>query len=451
LDFLDSVSGKTLEYLRDAPGDELSPNGLTLRAKGLQIIGEVSRARGESALAVDALNRSNLILMRQHQLAPRDIQVLKNLGANAYWVGQIHKDQNNWTGAGEAWRQYLVFSDLLHQLEPDNPEWWIEQSYAHNNLGNLADARGMPAQAVPEFEKSIALKQAALERSPGSHALTGELADSYSWLASAKESLGDLRTAQDYYAIEMQLVLRLRAQYPADAKWIYYQMGALRHRALIGMALGRDAEALRDFNEAARLFAPITRQDPNNRTWQLELATLEQERLFLLTRSAPMATLLPDLMNVHRTMQALLAEDPKNAQWTRSEAVARTRVAAALLAAGKMPAAEQEATQAIASLNRLYAGDRADLTGRLALVESLLLLSTVQQNQNNNSSSVMTCKQAHALIENDSASSRSYQVLAPWIRVNACLRQLDAAQAAVKWLEQIGYRDHSYVQFISTL
>lgn len=451
LDFLDSVSGKTLDYLRDAPGDELSPNGLTLRAKGLQIIGEVSRARGESALAVDALNRSNLILMRQHQEAPRDIQVLKNLGANAYWVGQIHKDRNNWAAADQAWRQYLVFSDLLHRLEPDNPEWWIEQSYAHNNLGNLAEARGLPAQAVPEFEQSIALKQAALKRLPGSHAISGELADSYSWLASAKESSGELRPAQDLYAVEMQLVLRLRAQYPADAKWIYYQMRALRHRALNGMALGRDAEALRDFDEATRLFASITRQDPNNRTWQAELAILQQERLFLLTRSTPTATLLPELMNAHRTMQTLLAEDPRNALWARHEALARTRMAAALLAAGRVPAAQQEATRAIASLNRLYVGNRADLTGRLALIEALLLLATVQQSQNNNSSSVMTCRQAHAMIEKDSASSRSYQVLAPWIRVNACLRQLDAAQAAVKRLEQIGYRDHSYIQFITTL
>jgi tetratricopeptide (TPR) repeat protein len=245
--------------------------------------------------------------------------------------------------------------------------------------------------------------------------------------------------------------MRLRAQYPADAKWIYYQMRALRHRALNGMAQGRDAEALRDFDEATKLFASITRQDPNNRTWQVELAILEQERLFLLTRSMPTATVLPDLMNVHRTMQALLVEDPRNALWARHEAVARTRVAAALLTAGRVPAAEQEAAQAIASLNRLYADNRADLAGRLALVESLLLLATVQQSQNNNSSSAMTCRQAHAMIEKDSASSRSYQVLAPWVRVNACLRQLDAAQAAVKRLEQIGYRDHSYIQFLATL
>lgn len=450
LDFLDSVSGKTLQYLRDADGDALSANALTLRAKGLQVIGEVSRSRGDSKRAVDALDRANSILMRQHQLSPRDIQVLKNLGANVYWVGQIHKDQNNWQAATEAWRQYLTFSDRLHDLEPENPEWWMEQSYAHNNLGNLAKARGMPGQAVAEFLKSIALKQAALKRDPESRIITGELADSYSWLASAKESLGELTTAQTFYAREMALVMRLRQQFPGEAKWIYYQMRALRHRALIGMALGQDAQALRDFDEAKRLFAPLVQQDRNNRTWLVELANLEQERLFLRVRSAPASTLLPELMAVHQTMHAMLALDPKNAPWTRREAVARTRVAAALLAADKAQAAEQQIKLAVAPLNRLYASNRSDLTGRMALIESLLLLASVQQHQKNSDLSKMTCEQVYGMINDESTSSMSYQVLVPWIRVNACLQHIDAAQAAVKRLEQIGYRDISYVHFIST-
>lgn len=451
LDVLDSVSGKTLEYLRDAPGDELSPNARTLRAKGLQIIGEVSRSRGESALAIDALDRANAILMRQHQLVPRDIQVLKNLGANAYWVGMIHKDQNNWKAAADAWRQYQHFSDLLHQLEPDNPEWWIEQSYAHNNLGNLANARGMHAHAVPEFEQSISLKQKALKRRPESRLIRGELADSYSWLASAKEALGELTAAQQFYAIEMNMVLQLRAQAPADAKWIHYQMRALRHRALIGMALGQDGAAARDFDEATSLFAPLVQQDPNNRAWQIELANLEQERLFLRTRRVPAAMLLQDLMAVHHRMQAILALDPKNAQWSRREALARTRVAGALLAAGKADAAEQETRRALLTLNRLYAGNRDDLTGKMALVESLMTMAAVQQQQKNINSSIMTCRQVHGMIKDDGASTMSYQILVPWVRVNACLQHHDAVNAAVKRLEQIGYRDNSYVHFISAL
>lgn len=451
LDFLESVSVKTLQYQRESQADELSPRALTLRAKGLQVIGEVSRSRGDSKRAIDALNRANVILLRQHRLDVKDIEVLKNLGANAYWIGQIHKDQNNWQAAGEAWLQYQKVSDLLHQLQPENPEWWVEQSYAHNNLGTLAQARGLPAEAVPAFMKSIALKQGALKRAPTSWVTIGELADSFSWLASAQESLGDLAAAQKFYAYEMQTVLRLRAQFPGEAKWIHYHTRALRHRAVIGMALGHDAAALRDFDEARRLFTPIVQQDPNNRTWQVELANLEQERLCLLARSAPGGSLLPELSAVHRTMQSLLALDPRNAPWTRREAVARTRIAAALLADGKAEAAQAQVNLALVTLNRLYASNRSDLTGRMALIEALLLLARIHQHQQNNIPLTVTCRQVYGMIKDESASTMSYQILDPWVRVNACLQHRETAQAAVKRLEQIGYRDNSYIHFISAL
>lgn len=55
------------------------------------------------------------------------------------------------------------------------------------------------------------------------------------------------------------------------------------------------------------------------------------------------------------------------------------------------------------------------------------------------------------MIKDESASTMSYQILDPWVRVNACLEHTEAAHAAVKRLEKIGYRDNSYVQFISAL
>jgi hypothetical protein len=274
LEILDSVSRKTLEYLGDTPGDELSSNGLILRAKGLQIIGEVNRSQGESEAALEALGRARTILMRQHRLAPRDVQVLKNLGENAFWTGIIYRDQNRWQAANDAWRNYQAFADQLHQIEPGNLEWLLEQSYALNTLGSLAQARGLSSQAAAQFLKSIALKQAALKGSSNTRTIQGELADSYSWLASAKESLGELNVAQQLYAIEMDMVLRLREQSPNDARLMYYQMRALRHRAVLGMALGNDTQALHDFDEAVRLFSPLVRSDPKNRTWQMELACL---------------------------------------------------------------------------------------------------------------------------------------------------------------------------------
>jgi DNA-binding winged helix-turn-helix (wHTH) protein/tetratricopeptide (TPR) repeat protein len=451
LDFLESVSGKALQYLRGSQDYDRSPTALTLRAKGLQVIGEVGRSHGDSRLAIDALTQANAILIRQHAQAPQDIEVLKSLGANAYWVGQMHKDQNNWEAADKAWREYQQFADLLHQREPDNSEWWVEQSYAHNNLGNLAYTRGQPALAVPEFMQSIALKRRALDKAPASRSLAAELADSYSWLASAKEALGELHAAQQLYAQELQLVLHLHEQFPGESLWVHRHVIALQHRAWISVAVGLDEHALADYDEAKRLFTQIMRLDPNNRAWQFELANLEQDRLSVLAHTLPAAKMLPKLTEVHGTLQTMLARDPKNAAWARREAVGRTRVAAALLDSGQHDKAQQEGTAALNDLTRLYAANRSNLSTRLALVESLLLTAAIQQQQKQDAKIIMmTCRQAHGIIGNDNTSTMNHQLLAPWVRISTCLQDKEAAHRAATRLAQIGYQDHAYLQFIST-
>jgi DNA-binding winged helix-turn-helix (wHTH) protein/tetratricopeptide (TPR) repeat protein len=451
LDLLESVSGKSLQYLSGSDGADLSPTALTLRAKGLQTIGEVSRSQGDSKQALDALTKAHAILMRQLQMAPRDLQVLKNLGANAYWLAQIHKDQNNWQAAEDALRDYLKYADLLHHLDPANPEWWVEQSYAHNNLGALAQTRGKPDLAAPEFMASIALKARVLERKPDSPSVAAELADSYSWLASARESLGQLGAAEKLYAQEMQLVQGLRARFPSESMWIYREVRALQHRALIALALGMDASALRDYDEAKRLFTPLADQDRKNRAWQVELAHLEQERLRIMSRGASVGALLPQLVAVHRTWESLLQLDPKNASWARREALSRTRVAAALRATGKAQEAQREIDEGRVRLERLYASNPSDLSVRLALIDVLLLSSTVPHHAKNDSSSILlNCRQAYGMIKGEGPSTLNYQILDPWVRVNFCLQNHAQAKIAVKRLQEIGYRDAAFIQSMST-
>jgi DNA-binding winged helix-turn-helix (wHTH) protein/tetratricopeptide (TPR) repeat protein len=450
LDLLESVSGKALEYLGGSYGEDLSPAALTLRAKGLQVIGEVSRSRGDSGQAIDALSKADAILMRQHEMSPRDIQVIKNLGTNAYWIGQMHKDRNDLQQAASAWRRYQQFADLLHKQEPDNVEWWVEQSYAHNNLGSLAHARGAPQLAVPEFTASIALKEKALERMRDSKMVIAELADSYSWLASARQSLGELAQAAQLYEKEIQLVLKLRERFPAEPMWINRQVRALQHRALIELALGKDEHALRDFGEARKLFAQVAQQDPTNRAWQLDLANLEQDELKVMELAGKTQDTLQKLIPVYRTLQSISHLDPKNAAWARSAAVSRSRMAAALLRAGNTQAAKMEINAALAPLEALYADNPMDQNIRITLVESLLIAATIQQAEKDIQNSMMTCKKAYGMIKEDVASTLNFKVLDPWVRVNYCLQNRRAVDIQLNRLKQIGYRDTAYTQFLST-
>jgi DNA-binding winged helix-turn-helix (wHTH) protein/tetratricopeptide (TPR) repeat protein len=446
LDLLESVSGKALEYLSGSDGSDLSSAALTLRAKGLQTISEVSRARGDTRQALEALERARAILNRQLKRTPGDVQVLKNLGANSYWMARIFKDKGNFNAARDAARDYLKYAGQMIQAEPDNPEWWIEQSYAHNNLGSLALSNGQAAEAVPQFAASIALKERALSRMPQSSSMAAELADSYSWLASARESLGELAAAEKLYGQGMRMVLALRSRYPRDSMWIYYEVHALQRRAQINMALGRDDSALDDYNAALRLFTPIVEQDQKNRHWQIELAGVRQARLRVLARISGDVRVVASLNSVQQTFAQLLALDPKNMAWSRRTAEAGVRLAAALPPGSA--AQRQVLEPALASLQALYASNPSDLNVRLVLVEGLLLSSRMQQ-VTNKTASLLSCRQAYVIISHDGLKTKDYRILDPWVQINVCLQNSELAQAAMKRLGEIGYRDTQYLRLIS--
>lgn len=450
LDLLESVSSKALPFLSSSDDEDLSPAALTLRARGLQIIGEVSRSRGNPAQALDALNKARATLLRQITMTPRDPQVLKNLGANAYWLARIHKDQNDWPAAEKSLQDYLRFANLLHGYQPDNPEWWLEQSYAHNNLGSLALTRGRPAVAAPQFVASIALKQRALQHMPESAEIAADIADSYSWLASSREALGELAKAGQLYAHELALGYRLRERFPADAAWTYFLAIAYQHRAALGVAQGLDERALRDYEEARRLFTPVVEQDRGNRNWRVELLNLEQERLRILARRTGPAAQLAPLTAIHRELRAILEQDPKNATWARREALTRMRLAAALVASGQAGAGQREAGAAHAALRALHADNPSDLKVRLALIEALLFASTNDAGEIPTRSRVLHCQSAKGMIETEAVASMNHQVLDPWVRINLCLQNHDLADVAIKRLQQIGYRDNSFLRLMKS-
>ncbi len=450
LDLLESVSGKALEYLHGSQENQLGPAGLTLRAKALQVIGEVGRSRGNAVQAIDALGKANAILIRQHGANPRNVEVVNNLGVNAYWVGQLHKDHNNMAAAGVAWRQYRQFADRLHELEPDKVDWWIEQSYAHNNLGSLAFALGTPHVAAREFAASIALKQRALGRMPDSRMLIAELADSYSWLASARQAMGELKTAEDIYRREMTLVGQLRERYPDEPMWVHRAGRALYHRGALAQALGDDDRALRDFAEARGLFRRIASLDSGNHAWQAELASLELALLTLQARRTHPGEILPELTRVHQKLHALLRLNPRNMQWSRSEAAARSGIASTLLALGDIKAARSEVDAALVRLDSLHSNNPYSIDVRIALVKSLLLSSAIQQAEKKNDLSRHTCRRASGILGNSTASTLNYQILDPWLRVTLCLQAAEATNIALQRLRQIGYRDSGFQQLMTS-
>jgi len=450
LDLLDSVSLKGLEYLKRPQDEDQSDTELTQRAKALQVIGEVRHARGDPKGALDALTSAYDILQRQNKKLPQDTEVLKNLGITAYWIGQIYKDQSNMQKTEEYWRDYMRYSDRLNALEPDKVEWWIEQSYSHTNLGGVALARGDLNNAVREFGQSIELKERALTKTPNSTTLLGGLANTYSFMASAKASLGDLDTANRLYEKELQILLHIRETAPAEIIWIKNQVFALRMRAAIRLAWGLDQQALSDYREARTLFENLLAHDSGNRNWQVGIATLQQDVLHIVARQRDSKDTTSELMAIEASLRTLIASDPKNVDWARREAFNRFLIASARLARGKLDDARYENQAGIDSLYRLYVADKTNVFVRIVLIDSLLLQSEIERSQKNFDGSKAACRKAFDVMEVDGPTTWDYQILDPWVRANHCLKKDQVAEIAMKRLEKIGYNDLEYRRFIST-
>jgi tetratricopeptide (TPR) repeat protein len=375
--------------------------------------------------------------------------VLKNLGVNAYWLGQIAKDQSDFDTAALHWKDYLKFSDDLNRIEPDNVEWWSEQSYAHNNLGSLAASRGNPATAAREFEQSIALKRRALDRQPGNRPLMKELADSYSWLGAAKESSGELRAASGLYEQEMLIVQKLRETAPGEPLWIRSEAWALQHRAANRRALGQDEAALRDYRAARALMTGLVRTDEKNLGWQAESLSFELQEYIILGRTdsgAKVGALMRDLLG--RTNR-LADADPKNVVWARAAGQTQARFAELLLKDGQTIAADREAQGAVLRLRQLQGANKNSKTLRQALIYALLVSAHIDNVAGDDDRAHMACRSALDMLGPDTPASRDYDLLDQWVRVNYCLGKEDIAGEAAGRLRSFGYSDLGYLQFLS--
>ncbi len=268
MDLLDGISNKALDYfsgisLNDA---NLSFETRFQHAQTLEAMAEVAYSRNkidEASTALLAAKQAfDALLLDQ----PDNLSLLKSLGANAFWLGQLEYDESNWQGAKPWFEQYLVYSQRMYDLAPQDKDALMELSYAHNSLGSLSMKQQRFRKARTSFEQSLELKKIAFELEPSNTQLLAGIADTESWLASAVESDGLFD-----YAIEIHeriqksldagnydenylLVESLAFSYQKSRRLLQYQNGR-KHDAI--------DKAIRNYN----LFKTLIKVDDENKKW----------------------------------------------------------------------------------------------------------------------------------------------------------------------------------------
>jgi DNA-binding winged helix-turn-helix (wHTH) protein/tetratricopeptide (TPR) repeat protein len=450
LDLLAGIGGKALSYFGAIRPADLPPAAREQQARALQTIGEVARSRGDPNGARRALLLAKTLLDTNLSQGHETANLLKDLGADAFWLGQISLDEGRLDQAESYFQQYQRYSERMLAREPGNVDAWVEVSYASNSLGSVAQARGDNRAAAAAYQRSIALKRRALSRRPGDHVLQADLADSLSWLGSARLENGELREAIELFNQEQAELTALRAAAPTELIWTYRLVGAVQRHALLLSATGNDSAAADELRPIVVLAQALTQHDPSNRLWQKELLNVEVLGAAVQTNLGDLPQALNLQIAIATDLARLTTLDPANLTGMLIEAANLTNLAETLLRMGRPREAAERLQKALDAIRRGTGQARGPREFQQKVARSLVGLAEVRVALGERAAALEACREAittlQPLIRLD---AHNYETQDLWVRAHICVGEGDKVAATRQWLAQIGYRQAGYLRFLS--
>jgi eukaryotic-like serine/threonine-protein kinase len=438
LDLLGAVGDRAFAHYQLNPQQPLDLAATVRRAKALRVIAESLVGRGDLAQAALALARAQQTLDDANTLHSGDVASRFELATIHYWRGYLAFQDKNLAGTQQHWLEYLSITSKLQDDEPLQPKWRLEVSYALNNLGTFAANREQWPLATSYFQRSQELKKQLLRSTPNDVALAADLADTYSWLGSAMEAVGQLHTAQAQYQAEVDLLTNVVALAPGEGEWLYRLAVADLHRARLENNLGDADGAAVHFDAAITRLSKLKGMDSSNRTWRYDLAYAWLQRGQIQSSIGGNAT--SAYSQAQLEIDQVLADPKPSLRWRRLAALLQLRRSDAM---GDKPslAGLQQAVQRLSDLNRATPADSAT---RITLALAHTRLAQFESRVSANAVDRPAWQRAVTLLEPiDTVTDPT--VLDILVRAYAALGQRDDLAQAMQKLAASGYSPPDYL------
>lgn len=283
MDLLDGISNKALEYFTQGDEDAEQASLLSFahtgqnfkarfqHAQTLGAMGEVAYSRGKNDEAQQAFSSAKVLLDKLYTQQPDNLELLKTLGANAFWLGQLAYDQSDYVSAQPLFELYRDYSEQMNQLEPDNVDGWTELYYAHSTLGSLYLKQQNYLAAKKAFESSLALNNQVIEHRPLDDVLRSDKADTLSWLADIELHAGNLSDSLSLKYQGLTILEQLLSTSPENARIMELLMQSHMQLANLYELKQQNQNALSNLLMAEQLIKGMLGQDKDNNDWRNDL------------------------------------------------------------------------------------------------------------------------------------------------------------------------------------
>ena len=373
LDILETVDNKAMDYFSALPVSDVTDSALAQRVKALEKIGIVRQDQGHLPAAMESFEAAAKLAGSLADAAPRDAarqiaysRELAFVGMTSWSQGALDRAQENFAAAQHALERADVAKtgtdDLLFQL-----------TVIDNDIGHVLEARGKIDEAEAQYRTMLAHCQ---QLAASGHVTTkwkAQLGSAHNNLGQVAVARGELLAAVSEYIADDAIETGLANDATDNNDQRENQM---RVRAILGRTLalvGAVDEGASHLQEAVDLSTQLLAVDPNHAEFR-EYNALYSSQLSRL-RASQGDTAAAARLSAHAldTFAALTRQDPANSDWQQEFAEARIEHAALSLAGGQRDLAHTQAQAALAVLDPLLA-QRPNSRGTLLATSRARLL-----------------------------------------------------------------------------
>ncbi|WP_417354654.1 winged helix-turn-helix domain-containing protein [Gallaecimonas pentaromativorans] len=268
MDLLDGISSKALDYFKSVSGsdeDHIGFDGRFQHGQTLEAIGEVAYSRGKTDEAKNALLAAQKELLPLLKQQPDNLDLLKSLGANAFWLGQMRYDLADWPGAEKWFSQYLTYSQAMYDKNPNDSDAQMELSYALNSLGSIKMNNRDYKDAENLFTRSLKIKEQLL-KIDNDQTLHADIIDTRSWIAKAENLLGN--TANSILILEKNIKLEKDKSSTQNGYFLERIYSSSKQLGEIYLLLGNYAKAKECFSKSLEINNLLIKIDNKNSIWK---------------------------------------------------------------------------------------------------------------------------------------------------------------------------------------
>lgn len=458
MDLLDGISNKALEYFSQQDEEveasffpSLTGTAQNFKtrfqhAQTLAAMGEVAYSRNKNDEAKQAFSTAKTILEKLYKIQPKNSELLKALGANAFWLGQLAMDRAEFTSAKPHFEEYLSSSKLMNQLKPNSDDPKLELSYAYLAMGAVSSKLQDMSVAKEAFEKALAIQYELTEDLPQTDISQVDIADTLEWLAETEEQLGNLQKAVALREKVQFILLTLIDTHKSNGDLLEALAYSYLNNTNVLYYIGQYKAANQAALSAKANLDTLLQQDPSNEIWQLDLLGANALNLYLssLTSSAPsnQSIALSDFKRILTRAERLYSSIPiiiESYQLNRNWALAEHAIRLATPKFEQLSKEQSSNQLLLTALSNVYL---------LAAKQDEQLHSQVSAasttNVTTNSEKRQACQQAANLLRPIVTDNSSYEVLLPYVQAHDCLQQQDKVRPFVDKLALMQIKNYRF-------